>query len=138
MKSLTLAIFLLLTLATRASAQSADGDLSSAFSQLKANGAIPFAKALYPDEPENARQLISQLSPLIQMAGEFSTFELVSRRFLTKRVERLIVVIYFENFPVYLRIDSYENSKRRIFLPVKISRDAADILPFDLISASGK
>jgi hypothetical protein len=37
-----------------------------------------------------------------------------------------------------MRIDFYENTKGRICLPAKFSREAADILPFDLISATGK
>lgn len=139
MKTCTLVLVLLLTVGTRLSAQpSGEVDLNFAFSQMKGNGLTPFAKMLYPGDQKSSQQLVDQLGPLVQSAGDFTGFELLSRRYLTKRVERLVLVIYFENFPVYMRIDYYESSRGRICLPAKFSRDAAEILPFDLISASGK
>ena len=138
MKTFILVAFLLLTIGTRVSAQAGEVDLNFAFTQLKGNGSGPFSKALFVGDQESATQLVNQLSPLLKSAGDYSSFELVSRRNLTKRIERLVIVVYFENFPVYMRIDSYENSKGRIFLPAKFSKEAAEILPFDLISASGK
>lgn len=138
MKTFTFVAFLLLTIVTRVSAQASEVDLNFPFSQLKGNGSVPFSKALFVGDQESATQLVNQLSPLLRSAGDFSGFELLSRRNLTKRIERLVIVMYFENFPVYMRIDSYENSKGRIFLPAKFSKEAAEILPFDLISASGK
>ena len=138
MKTFTLIVILCLTFACRLGAQSGEVDLNFAFSQMKGNGLTPFAKMLYPGDQKNSQLLVDQLGPLVQSGGEFIGFELLSRRPLTKRVERLVIAIYFENFPVYMRIDYYENTKGRICLPAKFSKEAAEILPFDQISASGK
>ena len=138
MKIFTLVVVLFLAVGTRLSAQNGDVDLNFAFSQMKSNGLSPFAKALYATNQTNAQQLVDQLGPLVQSAGDFTGFELLSRRFLTKRVERLVIAVYFDNFPVYMRIDYYDTKWGRICLPAKFSREAADILPFDVISASGK
>lgn len=138
MKTFTLVLVLLLAVVMRLNAQTGEVDLNFAFSQMKANGLTPFAKLLYSGDQKNSQLLVDQLGPLVQPAGEFIGFELLSRRPLTKRVERLLIAIYFDNFPVYMRIDYYENTKGRICLPAKFSKDAAEILPFDLISASGK
>lgn len=138
MKTFTLVIVMFLTAGTRLSAQMGEIDLNFAFSQMKSNGLMPFAKLLYAGDQKNSQQLVDQLGPLVQSAGDFNSFELLGRRPLTKRVERLVIAIYFDNFPVYMRIDFYENTKGRICLPAKFSREAADILPFDLISATGK
>lgn len=138
MKALTLVSALLLTLATHAFAQSDEVDLNFAFSQMKGNGAVPFSKALYGSDTEKARVLVDHLTPLVQWSGNFEDFELISRRYLSKKIERLVLVMYFEKFPVYMRIDYYQTSKGRIFLTAKFSKEAAEILPFDLISATGK
>jgi len=127
-----------LLFAARMAAQVNDAALDSAFSQLKGNGPVPFARALYEGETDNARQLAGQLSPLLMQSGSFFGYEIVSRKFLTKRVERIIIAIYFENFPVYMRIDAYDSVKGRIFLAGSLSKEASAFLPFDLISAAGK
>ena len=138
MKTLTLVIVLFLAFSSRLGAQTSEIDLNFAFTQMKANGLSPFARLLYPGDQKSAQQLVDQLGPLAQSAGEFNSYELLSRHFLTKRIERVVIVIYFENYPVYMRIDYYENSKNKICLPAKFSKEAADILPFDVISATGK
>jgi hypothetical protein len=129
-------LFLVLLIGTGLNAF-AQVDFDFSFSQLKGNGVIPFANSLYQD-PGNASQLVSRLSPLVQGAGEFNSYEVVSRRYLTKKIERVIVVLYFERLPIYMRIDYYDTSKGRICLPASVSKEASDILPFELISASGK
>jgi len=136
MKTLAL-LFLILALGTRVNTLAGEIDLDFAFSQLTSNGATPFARRLY-DDPENAKQLISRLDALMQGAGNCVGHEIVSQRFLTKRIERLVIAIYFENFPIYLRIDFYETPKGRICLPAAVSKDGSDILPHDLIAAAGK
>lgn len=136
MKTVTL-LLLVILLSTRASAQAGANDLDFAFLQLKGNGAGPFAGSLYQD-PDNARQLANRLNPLIQGAGEFNSYEIISRRPLAKRIERLTIVIYFEKFPVYMRIDYYDTNKGRICLPASVAKEAAEILPFDLIASVGK
>jgi hypothetical protein len=130
-------LFLILVLGTRVNALAGEIDLDFAFSQLASNGSTPFARRLY-DNPENAKQLVSRLDALMPGAGTYVEHEIVSQRFLTKRVERLIIAIYFENFPIYLRIDFYETAKGRICLPATVSKEASDILPHDLIAAAGK
>jgi hypothetical protein len=137
MKTLRL-LLLGLVIAACAHAQNAGPDLDFAFSQLKGNGPVPFARALYDTDQENARQVVSQLSPLLAQSGDFFGYEIVSRKFLTKRVERVVVVIYFERFPLYMRIDYYDTPKGRICLPASFTKEASAILPFDLISATGK
>lgn len=121
----------------RAFAAGAEIDLDFAFNQLRGNGAVPFANALYQD-PENAQRLIARMSPLLQGGGEFYSYEIVSRRFLTKKVERVVLALYFERFPVYLRVDFYDTFKGKICLPALVSRDATDVLPLEIISAAGK
>ena len=137
MKSVCLLCAALL-FASRAFAQAADPVLDAAFPQLKGNGPVPFSRAVYEGDTDNARQLAAQFNPLLAQSGSFVGYEVVSRKFLTKRVERISLAIYFENFPVYLRIDAYESPKGRIYLSANVSREASGILPFDLISATGK
>lgn len=117
--------------------QAGANDLDFAFSQLKGNGPASFANSLYQDG-DNARQLTNRLNPLMQGVGEFNGYEIISRRFLSKRIERLIIVLYFERFPVYLRLDYYDTTKGRVCLPANVSKEASDILPYDLISTVGK
>lgn len=121
-----------------AQAQMGEPDLNFAFSQLKSNGPVPFARALYEADQDAADELVSRLVPMTKHVGEFTGFEIVSRKFLTKRIERVVVAIYFERRPVYLRVDYYETAKGRVCLPAAVSREAADVLPFDLISAAGR
>ena len=130
-------LLVLFLLGTLVSVRAAEVDLDFAFTQLKGNGSIPFARAIY-DDANIADKLASHLGPLIEGAGDFSSYEIVSRRFLTKRIERVIIAIYFDKYPVYLRIDYYETAKGRICLPAIVSKDAADVLPHDLISVAGK
>ena len=138
MKTFAFIFFLLLASGIPINAQTNESDLTFAFSQLKGNGAVPFSKAIYQTDTESARNLVDHLTPLIQGSGNYLGFEIVSRHALTKRIERVVIVIYFENLPVYMRIDAYNNTKSQIFLTAKFSKDAAEILPFDLISAAGK
>ena len=121
----------------RASAIGAEIDLDFAFNQLKGNGAVPFANALYQD-PDNAQRLATRMAPLLQGGGEFYNYEVVSRRFLTKKVERIVLALYFERFPVYLRLDFYDTFKGKICLPALVSKDATDVLSLEIISAAGK
>ena len=138
MKITSLFLILLLAAGIRLNAQVNEVDLNFALAQLKTNGLFPFAKILYADNQESAKQTVDQLGPLLRASGDYAGFEILSRRNLTKRVERLVIVLNFDNFPIYMRIDYYDNSKQKICLPAKFSREAAEILPFDLISATGK
>ncbi len=137
MKVILLAL-LALVLARPLPAQPAEGKLYQALAQLKTNGPTTFADLLYGIDTESARLLANQLKPLIGPSGDYLGYQVVSKIALTTRVERLTLAIYFERLPVYMRIDVYENPSGKIYLPAKVSRDAADILPFDLISAAGK
>jgi len=127
----------LLVCAFGVSVLQAQAELDFAFSQLKGNGAVPFANALYQD-PDNAQRLANRLAPLLQGAGEFSGHEVLSRRYLAKKIERVVIVLYFEKFPVYMRIDLYDTARGKVWLPASVSRDATDILPLEIISAAGK
>ena len=131
-------LLLLVALVCRAHAQSGGPDLDFAFSQFKGNGPIPFARVLYDTDPDNARLVVNQLSPLLAQSGDFFGYEIVSRKFLTKRIERVIAVIYFDRFPLYMRIDYYDTPKGRICLPASFTKDATAILPFEMISTTGK
>ncbi len=115
----------------------AEPDLDFAFSQFKGNGATPFVNALYPD-PESAQKVMTRLTPALQGAGEFTGYEIVSRRFITKKVERVIIALYLEKYPVYMRIDLYDTARGRVWLPAQISKEAVDVLPLEIISTSGK
>lgn len=119
------------------SALKAQTDLDFAFSQLKDNGAIPFANALYQD-PESAQKVITRLTPLLQGGGAYYGYEVVSRRFVTKKVERVILALYFEKFPVYMRIDLYETPRGKVWQAAQVSKEAMDVLPLEIISATGK
>ena len=129
-------LFVVLLLGTSLTAF-AEGDLDFAFSQLKGNGPVPFANSLYQD-PGNASLLIDRLNRLVQGAGDFNSYEIVSRRYLTKKIERVVMVLYFDRFPLFLRIDYYDTPKGKICLPANVSKEAVDILPLDLIAAAGK
>src|SRR4051812_22064729 len=96
-KTLSLCVALFFGLCASAFAQA---DLDFAFSQLKGNGAIPFVNALYQD-PDNAQRFITRLAPLLIGGGEFYSYEVISRKFITKKVERVVLAVYFEKFPVY-------------------------------------
>ena len=119
-------------------AQSSGPNLDFAFEQLKTNGAEPFAKYLYEANPENSRAVAAQLSSLAKGKGDYLGYEVISRVRLTKRVERVTIVINFETCPIYMRIDLYDSIKTKLCMPAVLSREATDILPFDLISAAGK
>lgn len=136
MKKITLC-FALLLFATRALAASGAVDLDFAFSQLKGNGPAPFANALYQDR-DHAQRLVSRLDPLIQGAGQFNGYEIISQRNLAKKIERVVLVLYFDKAPIYMRIDLYETTQGKICLPAIVSKEAADVLPADFISAAGK
>ena len=126
MKTLRL-LFLLLLLGLRASAQTNEVDLTAAFTQLKGNGPVPFANALYGIDLDSARQLANQLTPLLRQAGEYTGHEILSRNPLTKRIERLTIVIYFEHFPVFMRLDYYDTPRGKICLPAFVTRDASAV-----------
>lgn len=127
-----------LCLALPAFAQVAAIDMDFAFHQLKTNGSEPFAKALYEANPECIKPLVAQLSPLIKDRRGYIGYEELSRARLGKRLERVVYAIHFENGPIFLRLDFYDNGSQRICLPAVVSREASEVLPFDLISAAGK
>src|ERR1700710_410400 len=102
-------LFIVLLCGTRLAALG-EADLDFPFSQLKGNGPIPFANALYQD-PISAAQLVNRLSSLMQGAGEFNSYEVVSHRYITKKTERVIIVLYFDRYPVYMRVDYYDTPK---------------------------
>ncbi|HEY4300773.1 MAG TPA: hypothetical protein VGM73_07870 [Candidatus Didemnitutus sp.] len=136
MKKLLLAAAL--ALAALAHAQVSEPRLNLAFSQLKANGVTTFADTIYGIGSENSHLLASQLAPLLKDAGDYFGYQYIQRTNLAKRVDRLIVVIYFDQYPVYLRLDTYDTPSGRIYLPANVSRDPGAVLPFDIISAAGK
>lgn len=131
-------LLLILLLGVGIHACAAESELNAAFTQLKGNGATPFAVMLYGTDQEDAMLLVNQMNPLMKQCGDYLGYEVVSRDFLTKRFERIIVAIYFERFPLYMRIDQYATPQGKIWLPALVSKDAAAVLPFDLISAAGK
>jgi hypothetical protein len=118
-------------------AQSHHDNLDAAFAQLKGNGLSPFARVLYEDS-DSADNFVRRLSPLVSNAGDFFGYEIVSERRITQKITRVVIVIYFDKSPVYLRLDYYETPKGRICLPALASKEASDILPPDLIAATGK
>ena len=128
----------ILLLASALYGQNRGPDIDFAMSQLKTNGAVPFAKAIYLDDADLGNHLGAKLEPQIRNFGDYLGYEVVSRKYICKRVERVVLVIYFERRPLYLRVDYYETSKMRICLPWIVATDAAEVLPFDIISASGK
>lgn len=119
-------------------AQSSEPNLDFAFEQLKTNGAAPFAKVLYEDNSEEARQLTKHLAPMIESSGEYLGYEILSRRSIGRRLERLVLVAYFAKRPIFLRMDLYESSSTKLCLSTLISREASELLPFDIISATGR
>ena len=133
------AIVLLLALAVaRMPAQNVETDLSFAVSQLVGNGPVPFARALYPVDDDSYRQLADRLTAITRDAGAAIGFEILSRRLIAQKVERIVIALYYEKRPVYLRVDSYSSPKGRIFLPALVSREAIDVIPLDVINTSGK
>ena len=128
---------LILLLGSRLHGQIHQDNLDSAFNQLKGNGLTPFARALYEDT-DSANNFIHHLDPLMRGAGEFLDYEILSIHPLAKKINRMIIVIYFEKFPMYLRLDTYDTPKGRIYLSPLASKEASDVLPPDLIAVSGK
>ncbi|HVU15637.1 MAG TPA: hypothetical protein VHD32_01835 [Candidatus Didemnitutus sp.] len=127
-----------LALATLAGAQTSEPKINVAFSQLKGNGVTTFADTIYGIGSASSRQLATQMGPMISDAGDYLGYQLVQRTNLAKNINRLILVIYFDRFPVYLRIDTYDTPAGRIYLPANVSKDPDAVLPFDIISAAGK
>ncbi len=119
-------------------AQSSELNLDFAFEQLKTNGAVPFAKVLHEDNVEEARILSKHLAPQIENAGEYLGYEILSRRSIGRRLERLVLVAYFAKRPLFIRLDLYEGSTTKFCLSTLVSRDASELLPFDVISATGR
>ncbi len=119
-------------------AQQTDNRLDFAFAQLKSNGAGPFARALFVSNPTAAQQLETQLGPLVSNGGGYIGYDVLSRKPLTSRIDRYIVAIYYEKYPVFLRIDSYRSSEGRLFLPAIVSLDADKILPAETLEVTGR
>jgi hypothetical protein len=134
----TLLLLATLALAPLGLAQVSEPRLNLAFSQLKANGVTTFSDTIYGIGSENSRLLALELAPLLKDAGDYFGYQLIQRTALARRVERLILVIYCDHYPVYLRIDAYDTPAGRLYLAANVSKDAGSVLPFDMISAAGK
>jgi len=135
-RSLFLVMLLLSGLALRA--QSSDLNLEFAFGQLKTNGATPFAKALYEADLDGARILSKTMGPMLESCGDYLEYEVLSRRSIGRRMERLVLAIHFSKRPLFLRIDLYETNTSKICLSTLVSKEASEILPFDVISSTGR
>jgi len=129
-------MFLVSGLALRA--QSSELNLDFAFEQLKTNGAVPFAKVLYEDNVEEARILSKHMAPMLENVGEYLGYEILSRRSIGRRLERLVLVAYFAKRPLFIRLDLYEGNPGKLCLSTLVSREATELLPFDVISATGR
>jgi len=118
-------------------AQTVDTDLAFAISQLQSSGPGPFAKALYGIDEEGVRQLAERMAVCAKDAGAALSYEMLSRRFIAQKVERIYLVIYFEKRPVFLRVDSYASPKGRLFLSAIVSREAVDVIPLEAVNPAG-
>lgn len=138
MRTLLALTILAAVFAAGAHAQQTDSRLDFAFAQLKSNGPGPFARALFDPNPAAAHRLETQLTPLVANDGGFIGYEVLSRKPLTSRIDRIVVAIYYEKGPVFLRIDSYRSSEGRIFLPALVSDDADKVLPAETLEVTGR
>lgn len=118
-------------------AQATAPELKLPFETFSSNGATPFAKALFTDDPEQMREFAKVLDGLMTKCGTFESYEVLSRHALSQRVERLILVIYFERRPIWLKLDYYRASAHSRFISWKASLVPSDILPADVLSQTG-
>lgn len=119
-----------------AASEKAAVDLDFAFDQLKANGPGPFARALFRSQRDE-QSLTAQLEPLVREAGIFLDFEVLSDRPISRRVNRVIVVLHYETKPLYFRFDRYKGSFETLPQAPRLSDDAKDILPHDILAQVG-
>jgi len=135
-RSLFLVMLFLSGLALRA--QSSDLNLDFAFEQLKTNGATPFAKVLYDSDLDGVKSLSKTMGPMVEASGDYLEYEILSRKPIGRRLERWVLAIHFSKRPLFLRLDVYETNISKICLSTLVSREASEILPFDMISATGR
>ncbi|WP_221032502.1 hypothetical protein [Actomonas aquatica] len=101
-----------------------------AVEQLKTNGSQSFAKLLPPDDIEESRRLAAALDKLRFHAGNLMDWEVIDSRPLSTRLTRQIMVLHYEAFPIFLRIDVYDSAHDTLYLSPKLSREIEDLLPF--------
>ncbi len=138
MRKLLVSLILILGFAFVGHAQQTDSELDFAFSQLKTNGPVPFSTALFDTNGGAARHLQSQLTPLVANAGDYIGYEVVSRKPLTSRIDRIVLAIYYQRCAVFMRIDSYQSASSRRFLSAFATDDADKVLPAEIIAVTGR
>ena len=122
------AAFLVLAPFIRA-AQAVDPTLAEALKGSMVNGIESAVRHIYADRPELAVEIRDKLVPLTKDFGVIIDTEIVAIQAVSKRVTRYYVAVYFERRPLWLRLERYVSAQKTVFLPLRYSLHADEILP---------
>ena len=126
-------VILVLAPALRAT-QTPDPVLTKGLQVYMTNGLEACLWVWYADRPKLAAEMKDKVSAVTKDFGEVIDTEIVAIQPISKRITRYYVGIYFARRPLWIRVERYTGSDNKsIFLPLKFSLEADDILPGYLI-----
>jgi len=100
---------------------------------FQANGPDALLRTWYSDdEQEKTADLKKRFIAITSNLGEVVDTEVFAPKEIGRRVQRLYGVIYFQKRPVWLRAEYYTIEGRGGFISLEFSREASDILPFEI------
>ena len=135
MRSTLLLVSVILTLAPALRAtQTPDPVLTKGLQVYMINGLEACLWVWYADRPKLAAEMKDKVSAVTKDFGEVIDTEIVAIQPISKRIIRYYVGIYFARRPLWIRVERYTGSDNKaIYLPLKFSLEADDILPGYLI-----
>lgn len=120
-------------LPTAWAAGSRDATLDAGLKACEVNGIRACLRILYPDRPEWVSRFEDGIREKTQGLGDITGTEVVTSQALSSQVVRYTVVVYYDQAPLWLRIDRYTVGIKQRFLPLEYSLKPEDILPEDLV-----
>lgn len=133
---LTRLLFCLLFMAplpTALAAGSRDATLDAGLQACEVNGIRACLRIWYPDRPEWVTRFEDGIREKTLGLGDITGTEVVTSQTLSSQVVRYYVVVYYDQAPLWLRIDRYTVGIKQRFLPLEYSLKPEDILPEDLV-----
>jgi hypothetical protein len=93
------------------------------------NGIDSGVRTWYADREELGSQMSAKVLNESAKLGTLVDYEVVATQMLSKRVTRYYVALYFARGPLWMRIERYDNREKALFLPLRCSTNADEILP---------
>lgn len=112
---------------------SSDATLDAGLKACEVNGIRPCLRIWYPDHPDWVNRFDDGIRDKTRGLGDIIGTEVVTSQPLSSRVVRYYIVIYYEQAPLWLRIDRYTVGIKLRYLPLNFSLQPEDILPADLV-----